>query len=173
MNRDGKTSVGDHSVLLREITRDDAELLYRWRMHDASRPMFCSTGTVAYEAHLAMLEAYFDEANTDRWYMVEVEGEPLGAIALVDVSADGSEAEWGRGLVEPTARGRGFGRRTFELLIDHCRDIGYSRVYAEVLEQNEVTLHLVEHVGFRRCGVRVADDGRRFVQVEQRLGGDA
>jgi RimJ/RimL family protein N-acetyltransferase len=171
MIHDGKTSIGDHAVRLREITRGDAELLYRWRMHDQSRPMFCSTGTVAFESHLAMLEAYFDPQNTDRWYMVEVEGEPMGAIALVGVSADGREAEWGRGLVEPSQRGRGFGRRTFELLIQHCRDIGYSRVYAEVLEQNEVTLHLVEHVGFSRCGVRVDDDGRRFVQVEQWLAG--
>jgi RimJ/RimL family protein N-acetyltransferase len=151
---------------LREITRADEELLYRWRMDDRSRAMFRSTEKVAYTNHRRMIQGYFDPGNSDRWFVLEAESIPVGAIALYDMSDDGTTCEWGRILVDPDRRGRGYGTDLVRLMVLYCRAIGLVRVRAEVLEQNPASIYLHEAVGFATRDIVSADDGRRFVIME-------
>jgi RimJ/RimL family protein N-acetyltransferase len=155
-------------IRLREVTRADAADLYRWRMDPQSRTQFQDTREVPYEAHLAYLDRYFHPANTDRWLIIEAGGEPVGAIALYDLSPDGSEAEWGRFVIAPEHRGKGWGRRSLELLIDHARETGVRRLRCEVLAGNAAAEELYRRLGFTETG-SYEDGGRTFRQLALRL----
>ncbi|MFL6232366.1 MAG: GNAT family N-acetyltransferase [Thermoanaerobaculia bacterium] len=148
-------------IRLREVTRADAADLYRWRMDPETRRQFHDTREVPYEAHLAYLDRHLAPANTDRWLIVEAAGEPVGAIALYDLSADGSEAEWGRFVIAPEHRGKGWGRRALELLIDHARELGLRRLRCEVLAGNAAAEELYRRLGFTETG-SYQDGGRTF-----------
>jgi RimJ/RimL family protein N-acetyltransferase len=79
---DGTHDVGTGPTKLREIRREDAAALYAWRMDPASRPMFRSTALVPFEEHLRRVDDYFRPENSDQWFVVEVDGRPVGTVSL-------------------------------------------------------------------------------------------
>jgi len=160
----GARQVGTGRMTLREIRREDAEALYAWRMDPASRPMFRSTALVPFAEHLERVDAYFRPDNRDRWFVVEVNGRPVGTVSLYDFSPDAAEAEWGRLVITPAERGRGFGGEAFALLLGHARDLGLRRLRSVVLEGNEPSMAIHRRLGFREVEVR-EEEGRRFVHL--------
>lgn len=168
----GPREATDGVVRLREVAPGDAADLYRWRMDPASRPMFRGTGVVPFETHRAFLDRYFQPDNRDRWFVIEAGGEAVGAIALYDFSADGSEAEWGRFVIAPEHRGRGWGRRSLALLMDYSRGIGVRRLCCEVLAGNAAADGLYRRLGFVETGSH-EHDGRRFLELAASLTEDS
>jgi len=162
--RDGVAEASDGTVRLREVTRADAGHLYRWRMDERARPMFRSTEPVAFDVHQAFMDRYFQPGNTDRWFVIEAEGTPVGTITLYNLSADGREAEWGRLVVDPAHQGRGHARRALGLVIGHARALGVRTLRCEVLEGNATASGLYRAAGFQPAGVEQAG-GRRFLQL--------
>ena len=150
MIREGAAEMSDGTVRLREVTPADARDLFRWRMDERSRPMFRSTEPVSFDVHQAFMDRYFEPDNTDRWFVIEAEGRPVGTITLYKLSADGSEAEWGRLVVDPEQRGRGHARRALALLV--------------ALEANTAAAGVYRAAGFRPTGAQAVGD-RRFVQL--------
>jgi RimJ/RimL family protein N-acetyltransferase len=155
---------GDGEIRLREITPADVDLLYRWRMDPATRAQFRGAEEVPFAAHQAYVARYFEPANTDRWFIVEAGGEPVGALALYGFADGGAAAEWGRFVIAPEHRGRGWGRRSLELLLAHARGLGVRRLRCEVLAGNAAAAGLYRRLGFLETG---ADEhgGRRFLQL--------
>jgi RimJ/RimL family protein N-acetyltransferase len=162
--RTGPREFGDRDVRLREITMADAPDLYRWRMDDTSRPMFRSTEPVPYDTHLGYLGRYFEPGNTDRWFVIEEYGAPVGSIVLYDFDLARGEAEWGRLVIAPELRSRGLASRGLSLLVRHAREIGLRRLRCEVLAGNAHAGALYRKAGFRETGVEDVG-GRRFVQL--------
>jgi UDP-4-amino-4,6-dideoxy-N-acetyl-beta-L-altrosamine N-acetyltransferase len=55
--------------------------------------------------------------------------------------------------VSPVYRGKGYGTRTYQLVLDYCFNfLNMNRVWLEVLDFNEVGIKLYEMVGFVREG---------------------
>jgi len=100
--------------------------------------------------------------------VVEVLGEPVGAIALYGFSADRSEAEWGRLVIDPAKRGRGYGRRALELLVERARELGVRRLRCEVVAGNAPAERIYEALGFVETG-REDVGGRLFRYLEREL----
>ncbi len=172
MIREGPRTVGTGAVRLREIRPEDAPALYAWRMDPASRFMFRSTGLVPFEAHLERVGRYFRPENRDRWFVVEADGRPVGTVSLYDLSADGTEAEWGRLVIAPEERGHGFGGEAFRHLLDHARSLGVRRLRSVVLEGNEPSLAIHKRLGFHEVESR-DEGGRRFVYLARELDGES
>ena len=168
MIHNGPRAATDGELRLREITPDDAADLYRWRMHADTRPSFRNAEPVPYATHEAYLARYFAADNTDRWFVIEADGEAVGTIALYDFAAFGTAAEWGRFVVAPEHRGRGWGRRSLALLMDHARALGVRDLYCEVLAGNALAEGLYRRLGFVDCG-SLEHDGRVFLQLKVRL----
>ena len=164
----GPREIAEEDIRLREITPGDSADLYRWRMEPGTRAMFLNTGVVSFETHQVFLARYFRPENTDRWFVIEARGEPVGAIALYDVAADGTEAEWGRFVIAPEHRGRGWGRRSLALLIEYARSIGMRRLRCEVLAGNATAAGLYQRLGFMETG-SYEDGGRRFLRLAASL----
>ena len=168
MIQTGPRETGDRDVRLREITMADAPDLYRWRMDDTSRPMFRSTESVPYETHLDYLRRYFEPGNTDRWFVIEEYGAPVGSIVLYNIDADRGEAEWGRLVIAPELRSRGLASRGLSLLVHHARELGLRRLRCEVLAGNAHAEKLYRETGFQETAVEDVG-GRRFVQLALEL----
>jgi len=160
--RGGPREIEDGEARLREVTLEDAPELYRWRMDPSSRPMFVQTGEVPYETHVAYLRRYFAPDHTDRWFVIERQGAPVGTIALYNLSADGGEYEWGRLVVAPEHRGHGMAMHAFRLLLRYGRAVGTRRILSEVLEENTRVCAMHDQLAFRRAEIR-EHGGRRFV----------
>jgi RimJ/RimL family protein N-acetyltransferase len=171
MIENGPRSLGDGTVRLREVTPADADDLYRWRMEPGTQAMFRSAGPVSMEAHRDFLAGYFQPGNRDRWFVIEAGGEPVGTIALYGFSSDGREAEWGRFVVAPEHRGRGWGRRSLELLLAHARTLGMRTLRCEVLAGNATAAGLYRRLGFAEIGSS-EQQGRRFLQLAAGLAED-
>ena len=126
--------------------------------------MFRSTEPVPYETHLDYLRRYFEPGNTDRWFVIEEYGAPVGSIVLYNIDAGRGEAEWGRLVIAPELRSRGLASRGLSLLLRHARELGLRRLRCEVLAGNAHAEKLYRERGFQETGV---DDvgGRRFVQL--------
>lgn len=159
-------------VRLREVAPGDSASLYRWRMEPETRTRFRNTEPVPFEVHEAFLARYFQPGNTDRWFVIEAHGEPVGAIALYGFSADGREAEWGRFVIAPEHRGHGWGRRGLELLIGHARKLGVRSLRCEVLAGNGAAEGLYRRLGFAETGSDV-HEGRRFLHLALKLTEDS
>jgi RimJ/RimL family protein N-acetyltransferase len=157
----GPREIGGADFRLREVTPADSQNLYRWRMDPSSRPMFRSTGKVPFEAHTALLARYFSPDNGDRWFVIEADGAPVGTITVHVPPSGGTEAEWGRLVVAPEARGRGYGKRALMLVIEYARRIGLSRLRCEVLAGNAAAESIYRELGFRETG-RDETEGRIF-----------
>jgi RimJ/RimL family protein N-acetyltransferase len=164
----GPRAVTDGDLRLREVTLADAADLYCWRMAPGTRSHFRHADPVPYADHQAYLARYFQAGNTDRWFVVEVRGEPVGTLALYGFSADGTTAEWGRFVIAPEHRGYGWGRRSLALLMDHARAIGVRHLRCEVLDGNDAAEGLYRRLGFAETGA-YEQGGRRFLQLAVRL----
>lgn len=130
--------------------------------------MFRSTERAPLEAHAALLERYFSPDNADCWFVVEADGAPVGTIMLHGAAAAAAEAEWGRLVIAPEARGRGYGRRALVLLIEYARRIGLSRLRCEVLAGNTAAEAIYDELGFRETG-RDETGGRVFRYLAREL----
>lgn len=105
----------------------------------------------------------------------EMDGEVAGWAALAPLGSlcDYSGAAELSVYVAEQARGRRLGRQLLEALISASEDAGFWTLEAQVLEDNEVSIHLHESVGFRRVGVRerigrVDGEWRNVVLLERR-----
>ena len=167
MIRSGPTDIDDGIVRLREVTRADADRLYEWRMDPETRQMFRDTQPVPYDAHVRFLERYFEANNHDRWFVIEAHGTPVGALALYDIRDDG-RAEWGRLLIDPARRGRGYARRATRLMLAYARAAGLTEVHCEILDENLASLRVNRAEGFVDVDERTID-GRRFIVLSHSL----
>ena len=161
----GPKEISDGTISFREITPEDSELLYGWRfLHSPTRSMFRTTDMVGRDQHQRLLEQYFDPKNTDRWFIAERDGVPVGTISLVGMSEDGKEYETGRLIIDPGRRGENLGFRTLALILEYSRALGLRRVRGEVFESNEVQRRNLRELGYRETG-SYEHSGRRFLKV--------
>lgn len=162
--RSGEKSRQSGEFTLREITPGDSRLIYEWRMDPLSRPMFKTQDLVPFETHEKFFARYFDPANSDQWFILENGANPVASEALYDFSPSGDECEWGRILVPPQLRGRGYGRKVCEMTLAHARTLPLRRIRSEVLAENDSSMHVHHALGFQDVDDYI-HEGRRFVRL--------
>lgn len=108
----------------------------------------------------------FDPAR-DFYRTVRSGNRLLGSIAI-DGGRAGGDAHLRCFIVDPAARGRGFGRRLLDEALAFCRDRGFERVYLWTLAGLEPAGRLYRDVGFTLAEEVLGDQWGKSV-VEQRL----
>ena len=149
-----KTALTDGVISLREVSADDTEILYRLRMDPLSLPMFRNTGVVPFELHQKMVRDYLQSNSGDCWFIIEAERKAVGAVALYNFENEGRTSEWGRFVISPESRKRGYGKRALRLLMQHARSVGVRTLHCEVLATNSVAVRLYRDLGFVQTGQR-------------------
>ena len=158
----------DGAVTLREVAADDTALLYAWRNDAETRPMFRDDRLLEFESHSRFVQRHIAGPPGDYWWIVEAGRLPVGTISLYRFSADRKACEFGRFIIIPEHRGRGYGRRALSLAMSFARSRGVERMSCEVLSSNEPAVRLYSSLGFTLKGIDHSGP-RSFVLMEAGL----
>jgi UDP-4-amino-4,6-dideoxy-N-acetyl-beta-L-altrosamine N-acetyltransferase len=110
---------------------------------------------------------------TRRYWIIELDGEPVGLANLYDISVAQRRACLALYVAEEGARGKGVGSATDQFLMRHAFiDLGLDKLGAEALADNEPGVKVHLHHGFQVDGVlrqHVLKAGRRVDVVTMSL----
>lgn len=82
----------------------------------------------------------------ERIWIAEHQGAVVGCIGILAVDSDVAQLRWF--LVDPSARGRGLGRRLVDDALTFCRSAGYARVFLWTMSSLTAAAHLYRSRGF-------------------------
>ena len=137
-------------VRLRDVTGADRDRLRIWRNQPEVARWMYSDDEISPEAHARWFEsALVDPAR--RYWIIELEGEPVGLANLADISPVHRKCAWAYYLASPAVRGKGVGAFVEFWVIEHVFDVmGLNKLCCEVLAENEAVWKLHESFGFVR-----------------------
>lgn len=151
---------GKHLRIRRADAQADAPLLEAWMSDEYGRHFLLSCATAQELGVQAMLENTHNETG-----IVELEdGEPIGAVAFLDIDPVQRRAELRKLIGVPAARGKGFAEECTALWVHYgLRKRGLEKIYVSTLQTHLRNIKLNESVGFRvegvlRSEVRIGDD---------------
>lgn len=137
-------------IRLRDVREDDRERLLAWRNSPEVAAYMYSDHAIGQREH----DHWFDVVRHDsrrRYWVVEVNGEPVGLANLADIDLNHRRCAWAYYLASPTVRGLGVGSYVEFLVIDHVfSTLGLDKLWCEVLITNEAVWRLHELHGFQR-----------------------
>jgi len=142
----GLEPVSEGAVTLRDLRASDLPATLSWRNDPRSRPWFHSDAVIEWESHLRWFRSYLGKAE-DHVFVLEDEGRPVAQVSLYRI--DGDSAEFGRLLVDPETRGKGYGGIASRLCLRLADEVlGLRIVHLEVKRTNSAAIKIYEALGF-------------------------
>lgn len=138
------------AVALRDVALGDSERLLAWRnMPEVSAWMY-SDHAISADEHARWFAAALADPRR-RYWIIEMDGQPVGLANLADIDRAHRRCAWAYYLADPATRGRGVGSYVEFWMIEHVfSDLGLNKLWCEVLIGNEPVWKLHESYGFRR-----------------------
>jgi UDP-4-amino-4,6-dideoxy-N-acetyl-beta-L-altrosamine N-acetyltransferase len=141
------------AVGLRPVLADDRDRLLEWR----NLPEVATYMYTDHQISKAEHESWFALAMVDptrRYWIIELDGEPVGLANLYDIALAQKRAYWAFYLADPRVRGRGVGSATERFVMRHVfLDLGLDKLCCEVLATNDGVVKMHERYGFHVDGV--------------------
>jgi UDP-4-amino-4,6-dideoxy-N-acetyl-beta-L-altrosamine N-acetyltransferase len=145
--------VSETPVALRSLTREDADMVLRWRNSPDVAGFSLSDRLIAPDEHAAFIERVLDEDDS-RYWIIEVAGRPVGLVNVEDIDDEAGTCEWGFYVAEPTERGQGIGTRALDQALRWAFEVrGVREVRAVVLVTNLPGLAVHRRLGFAEEGI--------------------
>jgi UDP-4-amino-4,6-dideoxy-N-acetyl-beta-L-altrosamine N-acetyltransferase len=141
------------AVHLRPIELADTTQLLAWRnLPEVASYMYTDHHITEPEHARWFAGAMNDE--TKRYWVIELDGEPVGLANLYDISAAHRRAYWAFYLADDRVRGRGVGSTTERWVMRHVfEELALEKLCCEVLETNEGVVKMHQRYGFTIDGV--------------------
>lgn len=138
------------AVTLRDAGPADRDRLLDWRNQpDVARWMY-TDHVISPAEH----DRWFTAALADpsrRYWIIELDGEPVGLANLSDISRANRKCAWAYYLASPSVRGKGVGAFVEFWVIEHVfGTLGLDKLCCEVLVENEAVWKIHESFGFQR-----------------------
>lgn len=135
---------------LRPLGPEDRDRLLAWRnMPEVSAWMY-SDHEISPEEHARWFAAALGDTRRRYWVIV-LDGEPVGLANLYDMAPEHRRCAWAYYLASPSTRGKGVGAYVEFSILDHVfGQLGFNKLWCEVLAANEPVWRLHESFGFRR-----------------------
>ncbi len=138
------------SVRLRRLTADDGGRVLAWRNAPEVAAYMYSDHAISPDEHARWLAAAL-EALDRRFWIIELDGAPVGLANLARIDRAAGRCEWAFYLADPSTRGRGVGAAVEYLVLGHVFEhLGLNKLWCEVLVENEGVWRLHEKFGFTR-----------------------
>jgi UDP-4-amino-4,6-dideoxy-N-acetyl-beta-L-altrosamine N-acetyltransferase len=151
------------SVRLRKVAPADSARLLAWRNSPEVAAYMYSDHTISQAEHDRWFESVLS-APDRRYWIIEMDGTPVGLANLARIDPVQRRCEWAYYLGDPATRGRGLGSRIEYIVLRHVfEDLGFNKLWCEVLLENEGVWKLHESFGFVREALfreHVFKDGR-------------
>lgn len=138
------------AVTLRDVTPADRDRLLDWRNQpDVARWMYTDHVITPAEHDRWLASALSD--TTRRYWIIELDGEPVGLANLYDLSVANRKTAWAYYLASPSVRGKGVGAFVEFWMIEHVfGTLGLDKLCCEVLVENEAVWKIHQSFGFQR-----------------------
>ena len=137
-------------VRLRGLEAGDSGRILAWRNLPEIRRWMYTDHVIAQAEH----DRWFAGILTDptrRYWIIELDGRPVGLANLADIQPTARRATWAYYLADPAVRGRGVGAYTEFFVIEYVfAELGFNKLWCEVLLDNEAVWKLHEAFGFQR-----------------------
>lgn len=146
------------TIFLRALEPTDLDFLY----HLENNPDIweISGTTTPYSRYV--LKQYLQNAHRDiyevkqlRLGICNLQEELLGLVDLFDFDPKNNRVGLGIIVLNSKDRNKGLGRQVIDLICNYAyKVLDVKQLYANVLEENEMSLHLFKKMGFREVGVK-------------------
>ena len=137
------------SVSLRAVRPEDSERLLAWRNSPGVAPYMYSDHQITAEEHARWFAGMAGDPRRAYW-IIELDGAPVGLVNLYDIDARNRRCAWAYYLADPAVRGRGVGAQVEFAMIEHVFAArGLNKLWCEVLAENEAVWKLHLSFGFR------------------------
>lgn len=160
------------AVSLRPLQAEDRDRLFEWRNLPEVATYMYTDHRISEAEHAS----WFGLAIVDptrRYWIIELDGEPIGLANLYDITQAHKRAYWAFYLADPRSRGRGVGSATERFVMRHVFvDLGLDKLCCEVLATNDGVVRMHERYGFHVDGVlrqHVLKQGQRVDVVAMSL----
>ncbi len=138
------------TVHMRDVVEGDRDRLLAWRNSPEVAAYMYSDHPIGQGEH----DRWFDSARVRRdrrYWIIEVNGEPVGLVNLADIDETHRRCAWAYYLASPSVRGLGVGSYVEFWAIEHVFGVlGFNKLWCEVLLSNEAVWKLHEAHGFQR-----------------------
>ncbi|MFM9276960.1 GNAT family N-acetyltransferase [Paenibacillus jiagnxiensis] len=112
--------------------------------YDDSFARFVAEGIAAFERN--------HKAGRENVWIAELDGKPAGCIGITEAEEHTAQLRWF--LMEPDARGKGYGRLLLEHAVQFCLNNGYKRIILWTSSQLKGARMLYNSCGFRQVEER-------------------
>jgi UDP-4-amino-4,6-dideoxy-N-acetyl-beta-L-altrosamine N-acetyltransferase len=141
------------AVALRPLRLDDVLTVRRWRNDpDVARYMY-TDHPIGEAEHARWFAQALDSPDRVYW-IVELDGRPVGLANVYAIARDHGRAYWAFYLADPSVRGRGVGSFVERFVLRHAfAELGLRKLCCEVLATNEAVVRMHQKFGFVVEGV--------------------
>jgi UDP-4-amino-4,6-dideoxy-N-acetyl-beta-L-altrosamine N-acetyltransferase len=141
------------AVAFRPIGLEDMTRILTWRnLPEVSNYMYTDHRITDAEHARWFAGAMSDE--TKRYWVIELDGEPVGLANLYDIQKPHKRAYWAFYLADDRVRGKGVGSTTERFVMRHVfEDLGLDKLCCEVLASNDGVVKMHQRYGFQVDGV--------------------
>jgi diamine N-acetyltransferase len=149
--KENKLDVRTGGLLLRPLEKDD--LLFVHKL-DNNSSMMHYWFEEPYEAYVELQELYEKHIHdqTERRFVVEVEGQRVGLVELVEINYIHRRSEF-QIMIAPEFQGRGYAKKATSLAMQYAfSTLNLYKLYLVVDADNEKAIHIYEQMGFIKEG---------------------
>ncbi|MCD7836407.1 MAG: GNAT family N-acetyltransferase [Lachnospiraceae bacterium] len=141
-------------IYLRLMTRDDTDLIIKWRNSDEVRKNFIYQEPFTRESHENWIRTRIETGEAVQMIICDIlTDRPCGSVYIRDIDRQHNKAEYGIFIGEEQARGHGAGTAAARLMLRFCfEELGLHRVYLRALSGNARAIGSYENAGFVREG---------------------
>lgn len=141
-------------VSIRPITYNDTEDIIRWRNSDSVRSRFINQTLFTKESHENWLKNFVETGKVAQ-FIILLDGKSVGSVYLRDIDYDKKSAEYGIFIGEESARGKGVGTKSAELILEYAfGELKLKKVFLRVYKDNPGAIKSYEKAGFVDNGLR-------------------
>jgi UDP-4-amino-4,6-dideoxy-N-acetyl-beta-L-altrosamine N-acetyltransferase len=141
------------AVSLRPLGLDDMTRILAWRNLPEVAAYMYTDHRISDPEHARWFAGAMND-ETKRYWIIELDGEPVGLANLYDISTLQRRAYWAFYLADDRVRGKGVGSATERFVMRHVfEELGLDKLCCEVLATNEGVVKMHQRYGFVVDGV--------------------
>lgn len=149
-------SIQGSRLSLLPLERENIQLIRCWRNLDDVRTCFINQEIISAEQQEKWYSSYLSKPMDYVFQVMNNEtNSVIGMCSLYNFTENNTAAEFGRLIIDPRVRGKGYGTEALKLTIELAfAQMKLSKIFLEVFSDNSAALKTYQNCGMKKIGVR-------------------